>query len=709
MSGHVWESLGWALLHSLWQGAVVAVLLAMALAAVGKNAARARYGFACAAMLTMLALPAVTAWHHAATSQGPVAESHVAPRARHAVAQARPVVRAESPAVVEDGAWMEQARTRVAENLPWLVLAWVLGVAVGSARLATGWLRVQRLARQAVPAPEEWQARLDALSRRMGLRRAVRLLQSASLDVPAAVGWLSPVVLLPVTTLTGLPAKQLEMVLAHELAHIRRHDFAVNLAQVLVETLLFYHPAIWWMTRVVRVERENCCDDIAVASGGNSVSYARALTALESLRVLPMSEPTPALSALGGSLPQRVRRLIASPKARCSSRWVAGASVLTLVSSLAVAAPLTSLVLGQAPVPPTPPSSTPLPSATRANPETADAARGFSVAPPPTPLAQGLGSRPTPPRAPRRPVAAVTAPPAAPLPTPPVPPLPALPAFAAQGNPLPTPQPMVQASPHPTPHPQPHPGRDSDDDGDEDSDEDDRTEVGKSELTVDQLIELKIAGVTPERVNEMKSMGYTPTVSALVDMGHAGITAEYARDMNTRFGRKLDTDDLVAMHHLGVTPEFIAALKSQGFSVSDPDEVQQARAVGVDEAYIRGLKSAGYSGLSLEDLVQLRAVGVDPAYIGDMSKLGLSQMDADTLVQMRSVGITPAWLTAMRKAGFQTKDTDELVQLRVLNITPEFVRELKDAGMKDLSVDELVQLRNGGVDAEFIRKLRGPK
>ncbi|RJS19999.1 peptidase M56 [Corallococcus sp. H22C18031201] len=708
MSGHLWESLGWALLHSLWQGVAVAVLLVMALAAVGRNAARARYGFACAAMLTMLALPVVTAWHHAATSPTtPVALSPVAPRVHHPVTKAQPVVQAQPDAVVEDGAWVEQARTRVTENLPWLVLAWVLGVAVGSARLATSWLRVQRLARNAVPAPEEWQARLDALSRRLGLRRAVRLLQSASLDVPAAVGWLSPVVLLPVSTLTGLPAKQLEMVLAHELAHIRRHDFAVNLAQVLVETLLFYHPAIWWMTRVVRVERENCCDDIAVASSGNSVSYARALTALESLRVLPMEEPTPALSALGGSLPQRVRRLIAAPKARCSSRWVAGASVLTLVSSLAVAAPLTSLVLGQAPVPPTPPSLLPLPSATRANIENADSAHGFSVAPAPTPLAKGLSSHATPPRAPRHPVAAVAAPPAPPLPTPPVPPLPAMPAFAAQGNPLPTPHPM--ASPHPTPNPRPHPMPGHEDGDDEDGDEDDRTEVGKSDLTVDQLIELKVAGVTPERVNEMKSMGYAPTVSALVEMGHAGITAEYARDMNTRFGRKLDTDDLVAMRHLGVTPEFIAALKAQGFSVSDPDEVQQARAVGVDEAYVRGLKSAGFSGLSLEDLVQMRAVGVDPAYIGDMSKLGLSKMDADTLIQMRSVGITPAWLTAMRKAGFQTQDTDELVQLRVLNITPEFVRELKDAGMKDLSVDEMVQLRNGGVDAEFIRKLRGQK
>src|SRR6185503_19608130 len=113
----------------------------------------------------------------------------------------------------------------------------------------------------------------------------------------------------------------------------------------LVETLLFYHPAVWWVSRVIRVEREHCCDDIAAGTSGSSLSYARALTALEELRVLPSLAPSPALSALDGSLPERVRRLVVSPSARCSSRWVAGASVLSLVSSLAVAAPLTALVL----------------------------------------------------------------------------------------------------------------------------------------------------------------------------------------------------------------------------------------------------------------------------------------------------------------------------------------------------------------------------
>ena len=181
----------------------------------------------------------------------------------------------DAPRVSEPTPVLERTLALSGEHMHWLVLAWGLGVTVSSMRLLSGWLKLRRLVREAEPAPAEWQEALEHLSRRLGMTRPVRLLRSAALDVPAAVGWLRPVVLLPVTALTGLSARQLEMVLAHELAHIRRHDFVVNLVQTLVETLLFYHPAVWWMSRVIRVEREHCCDDIAVGTSGNPVSYAR--------------------------------------------------------------------------------------------------------------------------------------------------------------------------------------------------------------------------------------------------------------------------------------------------------------------------------------------------------------------------------------------------------------------------------------------------
>ena len=121
------------------------------------------------------------------------------------------------------------------------------------------------------------------------------------------VGYFRPVILLPVSLITSIPAAQLEAILAHELAHVQRHDFAVNLLQTLIETLFFYHPAVWWLSHRIRVERENCCDDLAVSVLDNRVEYGRALLALEELRGTTTSL---ALGVRGGSLLDRIQRLV---------------------------------------------------------------------------------------------------------------------------------------------------------------------------------------------------------------------------------------------------------------------------------------------------------------------------------------------------------------------------------------------------------------
>ena len=132
---------------------------------------------------------------------------------------------------------------------------------------------------------------------------------------------MKPVVLLPASALAGLTPQQLEAILAHELAHIRRHDYLVNLLQTLVETLLFYHPAVWWLSRRIRIERENCCDDLAVSLCGDPCTYARALADLEALRGPARSL---AMAANGGSLLQRVRRLLGAPTSRRTRPGLAG-------------------------------------------------------------------------------------------------------------------------------------------------------------------------------------------------------------------------------------------------------------------------------------------------------------------------------------------------------------------------------------------------
>ena len=182
---------------------------------------------------------------------------------------------ADEPAVLRAGdrRFVEHRRRTW---LPAAVLIWIAGVTLLSARLAAGWLIVERLRRRstrAVSAPLA--ARVAKMARQLRVTRPVRALESAIVDVPTVVGWLRPVILLPASALAGLSPAQLEAVIAHELAHVRRHDL-VNLLQTVVETLLFYHPAVWWLSHRIRIERENCCMTIAVELCGDRVAYAHA-------------------------------------------------------------------------------------------------------------------------------------------------------------------------------------------------------------------------------------------------------------------------------------------------------------------------------------------------------------------------------------------------------------------------------------------------
>ena len=159
-------------------------------------------------------------------------------------------------------------------------------------------------------ASSGWQATGDRIASRLGLNRVVHIVESALVETPTAIGWLKPVILLPIAALANLSPSQVEAVLAHELVHIRRHDYVVNIAQTLAETLLFYHPGVWWVSKRIRTEREHCCDDVAVAVCGDPVDYATALAELEAYR---SSGTSLALAVTGGSLTDRVRRVLRVP------------------------------------------------------------------------------------------------------------------------------------------------------------------------------------------------------------------------------------------------------------------------------------------------------------------------------------------------------------------------------------------------------------
>jgi len=311
-------ALGRALLHFLWQGALIGLLAAVALRLLRDARPQARYAVACAALLLCTIVP--TAYL--------IAQMWV-PAVVNVAASTHQGVRITDFAIVTHDFAPDWA-SRLDAALPTIVLLWAAGAGALSLRMIAGLLWIQRLrATKQRPMQHEWQARLDTLARRFGLRRPVALRIIESLSSPVSAGWWRPVVLLPAGLLTRMPTDLIEALLAHELAHIRRHDYLVNLLQNLAEALLFYHPVTWWLSRRIRDEREHIADRLAAEITGQPRRLALALSELAEWscsHTAPVSTPTLAQAAHGGHLMSRIEQLI-----RPSARPVRGGVALPLV------------------------------------------------------------------------------------------------------------------------------------------------------------------------------------------------------------------------------------------------------------------------------------------------------------------------------------------------------------------------------------------
>lgn len=358
------ETLGLTLLHFGWQGAGLAAFAALSLHLLRQRTPQTRYAVLVCVLVAMAFCPPITYVALGARSAAGESADALAVEGAFAVDDALAVD--DAPAVGDAGAAAPHTTdpgvgadlpagagadvpagwgARLRPALPWIVAVWLGGVLVLSLRLLGAWLQLRRLGtRDTAPVPVWLAERSSALLRRLDIGRPVRLVLSVRIAVPSVTGWLKPVVLFPIGALTGLTPVQIEAILAHELAHIRRHDALVNAVQTVVETLLFYHPAVWWLSRQIREERERSCDDVAVALCGDARTYAGALLGLETLRG---SRAALALAADGGSLLGRVRRLFHPDQSEVEMfpRWTAGFAALTVALFLVVGSDLAGSVM----------------------------------------------------------------------------------------------------------------------------------------------------------------------------------------------------------------------------------------------------------------------------------------------------------------------------------------------------------------------------
>lgn len=328
------DAVGAALLHFFWQGALVAGVLAFTLYLCRHASPNLRYSICAAALLLMFLLPVATVFQLYWTT--PAGQVEVGANATldlspgGAISQQN-ALRNDMPqggildAPVPPQSIINTIETRVYAWRQLMFIGWLWGLVFFSLRMAGGLFTLRRLRKNALLIADDPIDKLfTSLIGKMGIKQRVQLGQSQAINQPLLIGWLKPMVLLPAGLVAGMPPAQLEAILAHELTHVRRHDYLVLLGQSVMETVFFYHPAVWWVSYQMSVEREYCCDEVA-SQVTDKLVYAQALTALESTRM------NLALGAGDGQLLDRIRRILSVKESHTGRHRIALGTLLVLV------------------------------------------------------------------------------------------------------------------------------------------------------------------------------------------------------------------------------------------------------------------------------------------------------------------------------------------------------------------------------------------
>jgi beta-lactamase regulating signal transducer with metallopeptidase domain len=657
MSAMAWLSreemvaLGWALLHFCWQGTAVAVVFAVVDRMTSRTTSRVRYVVALAALMLMpvVVIGTFAEEMRAVTPARVNGTDFRTIPAVHLGVNPVPILH-ELPlasSLEEPMDWLKIFAERL---LPWVDALWLAGVLLLAVRSLGGWWQLDQVRRRArTMVPEEVARGFQRISERIHVGRQVALRISDEVISPLAMGVWRATVILPVSAVSGLPKDELEAVIAHELGHIRRCDYVWNLAQTAIESTLFFHPAVWWVSRTVRERREACCDEIAVQSCAGATVYARALLRLEEQRTRKLQLAL-ALGGCGGSLLQRVRKVLGEESAM-EDRMTSGVSVATAGAlvlalllgpkvGLAVAAPVVAVMHPAAPV--------------------AEASPAPQTAAVDTPVAVHASAKPT-----ESPAIYSPLPPSAKMPM-------VIVSATAQVSP------QVVVSP------------------------DVAVNVAIAPATIIELQEPN--GATSPKgavyLDGMRDAGYpldlNNDLNTLVSLKSLGVTPEYAKAMGATGLGKPTVHELISLKSMGVTPEYVAALRKSGIAPKDFHEVVTEKSLGITPDYAAEMKQKGFGDLSVHELVTMKSLGVTTEYAASMKQAGFGDLSVHELISLKAQGMTPEYARWLKQQ-FPQATTEELRRAAVFHLNDKFVADAKAHGFDGKDLNKLLKLKMSGL------------
>lgn len=684
------EPMAWVLVHFLWQGALVALAVAGTLALLRVADARQRYFVACAGLALMAFLPVATAWY---LDAGALSFSGVAtPNAEASTSSLTSLASSVPQALLlagsagsqgSDVASLRQRAEVLLPLLPWLAIAWLVGVVLMAAVHMGGWHRIRHLRRETRPAPERWEQALHRLADQIGISQTVELLESTRVQVPLVLGWFRPVILVPASSFIGLSPQQLEAVLAHELAHIRRHDYLVNLLQIAIETLLFYHPAVWWISHQVRVERENCCDDLAVELCGSPVTYARALADLEDLRY---GTPALALGADGGSLLGRIRRLTGRDEEKSADSWLA-AAVAALAAMLVTTFGVGVLMIAS--------SSNAMPAE---DPATQQETTGKSVRWEAEEVAWEAEEV----------------------------------AWEAEEQTWEAEEAReaereaqeeareAEREAREEAREAEHEAREAEREAREKAREAEREareaehEAREEAREAEREAREEAREAEREAREEAREAEREAREEAEGHRHHrwnnkqwlAEEVEELRRSIQGTSHEGLSDDDLRQLVRHGVDGDDLRAYAQAGIGAGSTDDLLRLARHGVDGDDAAEYQRAGLGDLNAEEIVRLARHGVDGDDIQEMARAGYNNLTVDDVVTAARHGLDGDDIQEFAAAGFENLSLEDMTRLTKHGLDGDDVRDFQQSGYTDLTLDDLVSLARHGIDGDDVREYR---
>ena len=688
------------LFHAVWQGALIAAVSAVVLSMLQllrRNSAVLRYRLLCLALLSMVVAPVMTAVTTGSivplvpleTGFGalPTPSTSSGPGAGAAGQAVDPAGSATSTTAVSTAAaWLRTLPLNAVRQ--WVFLFWLAGVLLGSTVHVVGWRRVVRLRRvHTSRVPVAWDEMAAQLSGRLGITRTVRVLASLCVEVPTVIGWLSPVVLIPAGAVAGMSAEDLRSILSHELAHIRRRDYLVNLLQVVAETLLFFHPAVWWISRQIRMEREHCCDDLAVELTGSRIAVARALVRLEENR---LTQAHLAMRADGGSLVSRIRRLTGGntmPDSTTSRPRLTGA----IISALLIAGSALVLTIATE----TPGTAIAGPAASQQQESDAYSSNEdrfaetgrweldhedgelyirlrkgrrherWSIS---TTVERrdliGLSDGDTEFEL-RRDAGTIF--------------------FTGEVE-----------------------GQGDDLVGDgrfgfvpNDEFKKELKRIGVSDVDDDHMLMFATEGIDKEYIRGLEKLGYDSVgEKRLFEMAIHGVSIDFLNGMHKRGHTELRLRQAVKMRIHGVTLEYLDEMADLGFDDASSEDLVKWRIHGVSPEFVGDVGDLGFDHVSSRDLVKMRIHGVSPEFVETMRKMGYEDLSIDDFMKWRIHGVTTDFIESMEKLGYEDIPPRSLIQMRIHGVSPGFVKRLHKKGLDHISIQQLIKMKIHGIDLE---------